>query len=143
MSNNIYLASDLMKVVRQEKIAPNCDHTLKIHIQKAENGHARALWEVDERFLNGVGVVMGGFVSSAADITMAYAISSLLEEHQSFVSINLNTTFHRPVLLGQVLVEVQVARMGRQVAYLEGQVYQQEKLVASVVSSVMILNRDK
>lgn len=141
MSNSIYLASDLMKVVRKEKVAPNCDHTLKLHIQQAENGHATALWEVDERFLNGAGVVMGGFVASAADITMAYAISSVLGENQSFTSINLNTTFHRPVLPGEALVEVQVTRLGRQMAYLEAQVYQQEKLAASIVSSVMILDK--
>jgi hypothetical protein len=38
----------------------------------------------------------GGFVSAAAYIMMAYAITTLLHKDQTFVSINLHTTFHRP-----------------------------------------------
>ncbi len=94
-----------MRVVNEGVNPPNCDKTLNIRIDCAENGIARSTWKVDERHLNGNGVVMGGFISSAADITMAYAISSMLNDNQSFASINLNTTFHRPMFVGEVQVE--------------------------------------
>ncbi|MDQ7861877.1 PaaI family thioesterase [Peribacillus frigoritolerans] len=71
----------------------------------AQDGIARGVWKVDEKFINGIGVAMGGFVTSAADIMMAYAISSKLSMGQSFASIDLHTTFHRPVRLGDVQVE--------------------------------------
>ena len=82
---------------------------------------------------------MGGFVTSAADIIMAYAISSKLSIGQSFASIDLHTTFHRPVRLGDVQVEAKVDRIGKKTAYVLADLFQNDKKVASVVSSVMIL----
>jgi uncharacterized protein (TIGR00369 family) len=82
---------------------------------------------------------MGGFVTSAADIMMAYAISSKLSIGQSFASIDLHTTFHRPVRLGDVQVEAKVDRIGKKTAYVLADLFQNDKKVASVVSSVMIL----
>jgi uncharacterized protein (TIGR00369 family) len=82
---------------------------------------------------------MGGFVTSAADIMMAYAISSKLSIGQSFASIDLHTTFHRPVRLGEVQVEAKVDRIGKKTAYVLADLFQNDKKVASVVSSVMIL----
>ncbi len=135
------LTMDLMEVVSRAVEPPNCDKTLDIQVQHAAEGTAKTKWVVDERFLNGVGIVMGGFVSSAADITMAYAIASLLKQNQTFASINLNTTFHRPATTGTVEVEAVVEKFGKKVAYLVAEVKQNDKVVASVVSSVMILER--
>ncbi len=132
---------DLMDVVLEGKEPPSCDKTLNIVIMQANTGTAHAKWEPDERFLNGVGVVMGGFVSSAADITMAYAVSSLLNENQSFGSINLNVTFHRAIAPGTVLVEARVEKIGRTIAYVVANLKQNDKIAASAVSSVMIRER--
>jgi acyl-coenzyme A thioesterase PaaI-like protein len=70
---------------------------------------------------------------------MAYAISSKLSIGQSFASIDLHTTFHRPVRLGDVQVEAKVDRIGKKTAYVLADLFQNDKKVASVVSSVMIL----
>ncbi|WP_081707614.1 PaaI family thioesterase [Bacillus massiliigorillae] len=136
----IYKAKDLMKVISDGVPAPNCDITLQIQANYAYEGTARGIWKVDEKFINGIGVAMGGFISSAADIMMAYAIASKLQDNQSFASIDLHTTFHKPVSQGEVLVEAKVERMGKQIAYVLADLYQQDKKVASVVSSVIIIN---
>jgi acyl-CoA thioesterase len=94
---------------------------------------------VDDQFLNGIGVVMGGFLTSAADIVMACAIATKLDEQQSFASIHIHTTFHRPVKAGHVLVSAKVERIGKKVAYLVAELVQNEKKVASAVSFVIIL----
>lgn len=131
---------DLMRIITHEEQPPNCDDTLQIKATYAHNGVARGIWRVDEKFINGIGVAMGGFVSSTADIIMAYAIASKLEVDQTFTSIDLHTTFHRPVLIGEVMVEAKVERMGKKTAYVIADLYQDERKAASVVSSVMILN---
>ncbi|PYZ95346.1 thioesterase [Salipaludibacillus keqinensis] len=128
-----------MDVVSQQIEPPNCDKTLNIQIKTASDGKAVASWETDDRFINGLGIVMGGFVSSAADITMAYAVSSLLNEDQSFGSINLSTTFHRPVVVGKVDIDARVERIGKTIAYVVADLMQNDKKVASVTSSVIIL----
>jgi acyl-CoA thioesterase len=131
---------NLMRIITHGEQPPNCDETLQIKATYAHNGLARGIWRVDEKFINGIGVAMGGFVSSAADIMMAYAIASKLEARQTFTSIDLHTTFHRPVMLGEVMVEARVERMGKKTAYVIADLYQNKKKAASVVSSVMILN---
>ncbi|MEK3934923.1 PaaI family thioesterase [Sporosarcina sp. FSL W7-1349] len=132
---------DLMEVVREGATPPNCDLTLQIETTYAEDGVSRGVWTVDEKFINGNGVSMGGYLASAADIMMAYAVVSKLQPHQTFASIDLHTTFHRPVFPGQVDVEARVERLGRTVAYVVAELSQNGKKVGDVVSSVMILDK--
>ncbi|MEH6945341.1 PaaI family thioesterase [Bacillus sp. JJ722] len=136
----LFKAKDLMKVVTNGEKPPNCDLTLQIQAKYAYEGIARGIWQVDEKFINGIGVAMGGFVASAADIMMAYAIASKLQNNQSFASIDLHTTFHKPIFQGEVLVEAKVDRMGKQIAYVLADLYQKDKKVASAVSSVILIN---
>jgi len=134
-----YTTVDFSDVVYKRATPPNCDVTLQIEAVYAEDGESKGIWRVDDQFINGIGVVMGGFLTSAADIMMAYAIATKLDKEQSFASIDIHTTFHRPVMTGNVLVSAKVERIGKKVAYLVAELVQNEKKVASAVSSVMIL----
>ena len=136
-----YSTTDLLDVANNGATPPNCDLTLQIEATQAINGESKGVWIVDEKFTNGLGVVMGGFLASAADIMMAYAIASRLNENQSFASIDLQTTFHRPVLPGTVHVTAKVERLGRRVAYVVAEIFQHNKKVGSAVSSVMIIEK--
>lgn len=135
----IYGPKGLVEVVTNGKTPPNCDLTLQMRPVFAEGGVARGEWTIDEKFVNGIGVCMGGYVAAAADTMMAYAIASQLQEGQTFSTIELHTTYHRPAMVGIAEVEARVERLGRKVAYLTVDVVQNGKKVASAVSSVMIL----
>jgi len=130
--------TDLQNVAKQLKNPPNCDDTMQVKVIYAEEGLAHGVWDIDEKFLNGNRVTMGGFVSAAVDIMMAYAIASVLQEGEGFASIDLDTTFHRPTLEGEAEITAKVERKGRKVAYLTAEVKQEDKLIANCVSSVMI-----
>lgn len=138
-----YRKSDLLEVANNDAKPPNCDIILQIKTTYASEGVSKGVWEVDEKFYNGNGVSMGGFLSSAADIMMAYAIASRLEENQTFASINLQTTFHRPVFIGTVEVSAKVDRIGKKMAYLTAELIQNGKKVANAVSSVMIIEEEE
>ncbi|MDY0409617.1 PaaI family thioesterase [Virgibacillus soli] len=120
-------------------VPPPCDETMQITVESADSGVAYGVWQIDEKFINGLGVVMGGFLSSAADIMMAYAITSMLTEDQGFATIDLHTTFHRPAFKGEITVMAKVERLGRTLAYVVADITQAEKKVASAVSSVLIM----
>lgn len=139
MERNEKKASDYLDVVYNGATAPNSDLTLQIKPTSAKDGVSKGVWEVDEKYLNGNGIVMGGFLASAADTMMAYAIFSRLKENQTFASIDLHTTFHRPAFPGHVEVHARVERLGKKVAYLVAELFQNEKKVLDAVSSVMIL----
>ncbi|MEN2767123.1 PaaI family thioesterase [Ornithinibacillus xuwenensis] len=133
-----YTISDLKQVVSEGRTPPPCDKTMQVVVDYAEEGIAKGVWNVDHKYINGLGVVMGGFLSSAADILMAYAISSKLANDQSFVSIDLDTTFHRPAMEGEIEVVARVEKMGRTLAYVVAELKQNEKKVATCVSSLLI-----
>jgi acyl-CoA thioesterase len=130
----------LHKVIAGQEEQPNCDVTLGLKLVEAKDGDSLCLWTVDDRLLNGNQVVMGGFITSAADIAMAYATASLLSETQSFTSISINTTFHRPAFVGEITVKAHIKKLGRKVAYVEATLVQNNKVIADVTSSIMIQN---
>ncbi len=132
--------SDFPKVLSKEKQPPNCDITMQIDPIRMENGYAEGIWEVDEKFINGNGVTMGGFLAAATDIMMAYAIASLLNDEQGFTTVDLHTTFHRPVTTGKAVVKAKVVNKGKRTAYLTGEILQNGKKCCSTVSTMMIFN---
>lgn len=130
--------SDLQKVANQNTTPPPCDTTMQVIAHDAGDGVANGTWTVDRKYINGVGVAMGGFLAAAADIMMAYAISSKLTDHQGFASIDLDTTFHRPVFEGEVQMTSKVERLGRTLAYVVTELEQNGKKAATCVSSILI-----
>lgn len=138
-----FTITDFQNVAKQLKNPPPCDDTMQVKVTYAEDGTAHGMWEVDEKFINGNGVVMGGFISAAVDILMAYAIASKLTEEEGFASIDLDTTFHRPTTVGLVHITATVERKGRTIAYVTAEVKQDDKLIANCVSSIMILRSNK
>lgn len=137
----IYSPKDLVEVVTKGNTPPNCDLTLQLQPTFVDGGIARGVWQVDEKFINGIGVVMGGYLAAALDTMMAYAISSKLNDNQVFTSIDLHTTFQRPTQVGEMYVEARVERLGRRTAYVVADVIQNDKIVASAVSSVLIMEK--
>ncbi|MFB4212219.1 PaaI family thioesterase [Shouchella sp. JSM 1781072] len=132
------MSNPLMDVIHFKKEPPPCDTLIGVEMIEAQGGIARAIWRPTDQMLNGNGVIMGGFVSSAADVAMAYAISSLINDKQVFASVNLNVAFHRPALPGEIEVKAVVEKFGRTMSYVTADLYQNDKLVASGVSSVLV-----
>ncbi|ABO66594.1 MULTISPECIES: PaaI family thioesterase [Geobacillus] len=133
--------TNLHEVITGQSAPPPCDVTLGVHLTEARDGYAKGVWTVSESLLNGNGVIMGGFVGAAADIMMAYAVTTLLRDDQLHASINLQTTFHRPMEAGEAEIEAQVEKFGRTIAYVTATVRQNGKEVASATSSVLIMDK--
>lgn len=132
---------DFADAVLKKIPPPNCDITLQIEPILSKDGHSKANWTIDDKFNNGIGVTMGGFLSAATDTVMAYAIASVLAPNESFVSVDLHTTYHRPVMPGTAMVEARVERKGKRIAYLTAEVFQNDKKCCSSTSSVMITEK--
>ncbi|WP_106496350.1 PaaI family thioesterase [Lentibacillus sp. Marseille-P4043] len=138
-----YKMSDFHKVADQKMAPPPCDDTMQITVLESYDGVARGTWHVDHRYINGIGVAMGGFSSAAADIMMAYAIASKLTDQYGFASIDLDTTFHRPILEGDVDITAKVERLGKTLAYVVTELTQNNKKAATCVSSILIKNLEQ
>ncbi|PWI25763.1 thioesterase [Kurthia sibirica] len=118
---------------------PKSEQLLGIVFESANDGHSICKWHVTPAHLNGAGIVLGGFTTAAADVGMGYAVMSLegMEEH--FTSVSINTTFHRPGNPGEITIDTKVIRNGRTMLYLESELFQNDKLLANVTSTMMKL----
>src|SRR5699024_3035018 len=95
-----YTVTDLQRVAVQKLPPPPCDTTMQVIVHTAGDGFTYGSCRVDRSYIHRIGVAMGGFISSAADILIASAVASQLSDHQGFASINLDRAFHRPVVEG-------------------------------------------
>lgn len=94
-------------------------------------------FEASERFLNPNGVVQGGFLTAMIDDTMGPLVLALTGA--SGATIDLNVSFLRGVRPGPVTTQARVIRMGRTIAFLEGELRDAEdRLAVRATSSFMI-----
>jgi len=95
------------------------EDTLKIKFNK---GIAEA--ECDDNVTNILGIVHGGFITALLDTAMG----SLIEKEA--VTVNLNVEFIEPAFKGRLRAEGKVVRYGNDLVFTEGEVYQDNRLVA-------------
>jgi len=68
-------------------------------------------------FFHAGGVVCGQVLMAAADTAMVVAFSAALGDFRPMTTVNLNTTFLRPVASGDMRVIARVVRLGRSLLY--------------------------
>lgn len=145
-SGTIYLheggfsMSKLDKLIKSGVKQPASEQLIGVEFLEATDNQSTCKWLVSEKLNNGNGVALGGYVTSAADIAMSYAMLNIIDIATSFTTISINTTFHRPALIGEVMIYSKVKRLGRTTAYLESELYQHDKLIADATSTVMIFS---
>lgn len=132
--------SKLEELLKAGVKQPPSELLLGVEFIEAVEGKSTCKWLVSEKLKNGNGVTLGGYVTSAADIGMSYAMLSVIEMDRSFTTVSMNTTFHRPALEGEITIYSQVKRLGKTTAYIEAELFQQEKLIASATSTVMLFH---
>lgn len=118
-----------------------CAAELEVVIEKVDAGHVQARWAPPPRFLNGHGVIQGGFASAACDFVMAAAVASMLPAGKMFTSVNLALTYHKPLAPKSYVILADIVRLGRRTAYAEAEIRQGEKLLVSANGSLLVLEK--
>lgn len=94
---------------------------------------------------NPMGTLHGGILCDMADGAMGIACATLLEEGESFTTVELKINFFRPVTDALLEARAKVVHAGKTVAYAECEVVTlpDEKLVAKATCTNMILRGEK
>src|SRR6201996_487871 len=89
-------------------------------------------------FCNPAGQIQGGFLMAMLDETMSVA-AVVASNITAFVpTLEMKTSFLRPALPGTLKVIGRVAKWGRQICFLEGELYDAEgRLLAKATSTAM------
>lgn len=86
-----YGVADLIYVANHGVVPTNGDKILQIKAIIARGGIAKGIWQVDDKYLNDIGVSMVGFLTPATVSMMAYTIATKLWDNQLFTTTDLQT----------------------------------------------------
>lgn len=97
-----------------------------------------ATFEAKREFTNPAGQIQGGFLMAMLDETMSVA-GVVASNMTAFIpTLEMKTSFLRPALPGQLRCVGRVAKWGKQIAFLEGELYDAEgRLLAKASSTAM------
>ena len=93
---------------------------------------------------NQQGTVHGGFISELADAAIGTARSTTTVPGESFTSIDLHTTFWRPVFAGTLTARARPTHLGSTVQHYACEITREDgKIVATATSTVLTLRGEK
>ena len=143
----------VQRAIRGEKVdgfpmtfPPPVAMLIGFHPVKIEEG--RTVFRLEARrdkHANPMGTLHGGILCDVADAAMGMACASLLEEGESFTTLELKMNFFRPILDAQLEARAEVVHRGKSLVYLECAIVTvgEEKLVAKSNSTCLILRGDQ
>jgi uncharacterized protein (TIGR00369 family) len=92
-------------------------------------------------FLNPAGQVQGGMLCAMLDDVTATLVTSTLAPGEHCATLNLNTSFLRSAKPGKLTGRAALVRRGRGVCNVNGELWQDDKLVATATAVCMIVTR--
>ena len=86
---------------------------------------------------NPMNMVQGGMIAAAMDDATAMVIISAYEFKKGPLSTDLHVLFHRPVAVGEAVIEVRLIKLGQKLATVEGKLFNADnKLAATLLHTI-------
>ncbi|MFD1437732.1 PaaI family thioesterase [Acinetobacter terrae] len=120
---------------------PSMATTIPMSASEVELGYVTFIVKADDRHLNPMGSVHGGFAATVLDSVTGCAVFSMLEAGLSYTTIDLNVKMCRPVPLNTKLKAVaKTINISKSLGIAEGQLIDDEgKLYAHATATCMII----
>ena len=86
---------------------------------------------------NPMNMVQGGMIASALDDATAMVVITAYNFEKGPLTTDLHVLFHRPVAIGEALMEVRIIKLGKNLATVEGKLFNSEnKLAATLLHTI-------
>jgi uncharacterized protein (TIGR00369 family) len=133
----------LQSMAARELPGPPVMHTLAFEAVAFESGRAVFALDPHEMHYNPIGSVHGGVIATLLDSATGCAVQSVLPLGRGYTTVDLHTTFLRPVTVrsGRVTVEGTVVNLGSRTALAEARMTDEKgRLVAHATSTCLIVD---
>lgn len=119
---------------------PSMATTIPMSASEVELGHVTFIVKADERHLNPMSSVHGGFAATVLDSVTGCAVFSMLEAGVSYTTIDLNVKMCRPIPLNTELKAVaKTINISKSLGIAEAQLLDEDgKLYAHATATCMI-----
>lgn len=112
-----------------------------IQVPELGRGFARFLLPFKPELANSIGLLQGGVIAALADEAVAFALYSLVQEGETFNTVEMKINFLAAVQEGEVEAIARIAKRGRTISLGEFEVRQGERLVAKGLCTYIHLAR--
>lgn len=100
-------------------------------------------FDISRDFCHSVDVVQGGFVTAMLDAAMSHAAFATNEEIVNVSSLEIKTSYLEPTRAGRLRAVGRIIKSGYKIAFLEGELYNDQDLLTATSSSVSKLIRSR
>jgi len=105
-----------------------------------QRGQARAKWQVNADYLNSRGALFGGYYGVLADMVLAFAAMTVLEDNEHYTTQDLKLSFFKPVFTGTVYLTAEVVTRTRSRVYCECRFLDEHQAVLAVATAAQHVN---
>lgn len=128
------------KILNGELPLPKAARLLGMEVVEVdpEAGTLRTTFQAKSEFTNPAGHVQGGFLAAMLDETVGPALLATLGPNQIAVTLELSTQFIAPALPGKITGSGRITGRGGKIAFVDGELYQEERLVARATGTMII-----
>jgi uncharacterized protein (TIGR00369 family) len=110
-----------------------------IEVPQLGKGYARFVLPFNPDLANSIGLLQGGMLAALADEAVAFALYSLVQEGETFNTVEMKINFLGAVKEGTVTAEAHIFKKGRTISLGEAVVRQGERLVAKAMCTYIHL----
>ncbi|WP_180068947.1 PaaI family thioesterase [Acinetobacter sp. YH16038] len=132
----------MQKMLKGNLPMPSMATTIPMSAGEVEPGHVTFFIKADERHLNPMGGVHGGFAATVLDTVTGCAIHTLLEAGVGYGTIDLNVKMCRPIPNNQELKAIgKSINLSKNLGISEGQILDDEgRIYAHATATCMIFH---
>ncbi|NBC20246.1 MAG: hotdog fold thioesterase [Alphaproteobacteria bacterium] len=130
--------ADMLARFRNSKKRPPCSDTLGMRLEAVDqtNQSLTMSFQVSESFANPTGAIQGGFITAMLDEAMSSCVIIASNVTMTAPTLELKTSYLRPLFPGPARVEARILRMGRSAAFMEADCFDPDgKLVARATAT--------
>tara|TARA_Y100001978_G_C23403887_1_gene295944 strand:- start:27 stop:461 length:435 start_codon:yes stop_codon:yes gene_type:complete len=121
---------NLKNIVKMFSVTPQTTLGInKINFLDAEKGVAELIYNAKKNMCHSKDIVQGGFITGWLDAAMAIACMCKVGEDVLVLSLEIKTTFLKSVNPGPVTVIGRVIKAGKSIAFLEGELRDNENIL--------------
>jgi uncharacterized protein (TIGR00369 family) len=131
-------------MIRGEAPAPPVARLVGFDVVEVAAGRAVFEMEAGPQHANPMGTLHGGILCDIADAAMGIAYASILEEGESFTTLELKINFLKPVWKARLRAEGHLVKRGKTVGLVECDIVDETgSLVARASSTCLTLSGNK
>ena len=134
---------ELMRALADGSVPPaSISTTMPMHEFAIEPGRVRFTARADDRHLNPLGMVHGGFACTVLDSATGIAVHSTLEANAWLATVDLNVKFFRPLPKNEsVFVEGWITNTSQTLVFSEGRIKSENGKLLAAASAIYMIKR--